>query len=614
MTIDTTMAISEYIRRKVKNPCKGSLLRYMLAGLLMIVMATVSPDVIASEIVQGKKGKTSQSGTKKSITGNSEKKTVKASEKSGKKKGKKGIKGNAKRKASAKSSKQETSAEVKRREEATLLEIRKTREEIEKNEREVSKGVSNLQRLKSDMEISQKELDHISGEVTVLGRNISGLETKISSEEKKLERLRDDYRKAVKKMRVATKRKTSLAFIFSSRSFSEAMRRLRYLKDFSEWKDKQTAEITAIVNSLKNERTRLANAKIDRDAALERQTAARNRLKQQHDRQDAIVVELRRNGDALQSHLAKKQAEANQLKNQVASLIAQEEARRQEALRKQEEARLARERAESEARAREAERLAAEAAQKAEEQEAKLESEREQVLAQRDKRSSKDKQEVQNNQGKKSTSEKQKQKDEKSYAQARKRKPRSEDSKTIAKSGTSSESSKSKSKTVASTSAKTSVKTASKASSKSSSKSVIKESAYSFENMRGTLPRPVSGVFKVVSPFGRQSLPDLPDVTYDNPGIDAEVSKGATAQAVYDGEVSAIYVVPGYSTVVIVSHGNYYTVYGNLASTSVKSGDKVKQGQGLGKVAVDSDEPSHSVLHFEVWKKREKLNPMSWIR
>ena len=64
----------------------------------------------------------------------------------------------------------------------------------------------------------------------------------------------------------------------------------------------------------------------------------------------------------------------------------------------------------------------------------------------------------------------------------------------------------------------------------------------------------------------------------------------------------------------IVNHGNYYTVYGNIASPSVKVGDVVKQGQAVGKLAPSEDDPSHSSIHFEVWKNRDKLNPLDWIR
>ena len=138
--------------------------------------------------------------------------------------------------------------------------------------------------------------------------------------------------------------------------------------------------------------------------------------------------------------------------------------------------------------------------------------------------------------------------------------------------------------------------------------------AMDFAQMKGSLPMPVSGTFKVTSRFGQQNLPDLPDVVYDNPGIDARVSPGANALAVFNGKVSGVYMLPGYNNVIIVNHGSYYTVYGNISAPAVKVGDNVRAGQGLGKLAPDEDDNSHSSIHFEVWKNREKLNPLEWIR
>ncbi len=83
--------------------------------------------------------------------------------------------------------------------------------------------------------------------------------------------------------------------------------------------------------------------------------------------------------------------------------------------------------------------------------------------------------------------------------------------------------------------------------------------------VRCRVPYQVRSRLQAVS--GRHSLPELPDVMYDNPGIDAEVTAGSVAQAVYAGKVSGVYMIPGFSTVVIVSHGNYYTVYGNLSGS-----------------------------------------------
>ncbi len=103
-------------------------------------------------------------------------------------------------------------------------------------------------------------------------------------------------------------------------------------------------------------------------------------------------------------------------------------------------------------------------------------------------------------------------------------------------------------------------------------------------------------------------------MVYDNPGIDAEVASGATAQAVYAGKVSGVYMIPGFATVIIVNHGEYYTVYGNIDTASIKVGDTVRQGDAVGRVASDPDNPGHSSIHFEVWKNRDKQNPAAWIR
>ena len=135
-----------------------------------------------------------------------------------------------------------------------------------------------------------------------------------------------------------------------------------------------------------------------------------------------------------------------------------------------------------------------------------------------------------------------------------------------------------------------------------------------FEAAKGTLPKPVADSFKIVNQFGRHAHPDIPNVEYDNPGIDAEVAPGSFAQAVYPGKVSGVYMLKGFRTVIIVNHGKYYTVYANIDSPNVKSGDQVTQGQTLGKLFSDKDDNDRTIIHFEVWCSRDKLNPNEWIK
>ncbi len=140
------------------------------------------------------------------------------------------------------------------------------------------------------------------------------------------------------------------------------------------------------------------------------------------------------------------------------------------------------------------------------------------------------------------------------------------------------------------------------------------KTAGSFASAQGHMLFPVSGSYRVVKKFGKQKHPDLPNVMIDNPGIDVETTPGATARAVFDGTVSAVFQQPGYHTIVMIRHGDYLTIYGGLASLSVKTGDHVRGGQSLGRVFSDPSDSGRSILHFEVRHERQKLNPLSWVK
>lgn len=542
------------------------------------------------------------------------------------------------RKTAGKGGATETSADVRKRQEATRQEIKQTEQQIRENEQKVKSGLNELGKIQDEIGASKSKIATTSTQITKLTGEIAGLENGIAANEKELQRLRDEYLKAVKKMRLARGGNSALSFVFASENFSQALRRMRYLRQFSEWKERQSGVIDSTTHKLKSQREDLAKIKIQQDEVLKAQKRDQALLEEQFAKQDAIVAGLRQNGTALKSHLSKKQAEANQLNSRIAALIAEEQRKAEEARKAAEEK--ARKAAEEKARREAEERRLAEAkaaADKAAEEKRLAEKAAQEKLladnaakekAANDKKAALEKKAKEN--AAKEIAAKEKAAAEKaakdkavadkaakekaladkaakekaakdkesgqSFANARRRAPRN---------GQNTVAAVSKVESGGNT-------TSSSASSKSTAKSTGK-SAGDFLAMKGSLPRPVSGAFRVTSRFGRQSLPDLPDIVYDNPGIDAEVASGASASAVFGGKVSGVYMIPGYNTVVIVNHGSYYTVYGNISSPSVKVGDAVNTGQKLGVLAPDEDNSGHSSIHFEVWRNREKLNPLEWI-
>jgi septal ring factor EnvC (AmiA/AmiB activator) len=134
-----------------------------------------------------------------------------------------------------------------------------------------------------------------------------------------------------------------------------------------------------------------------------------------------------------------------------------------------------------------------------------------------------------------------------------------------------------------------------------------------FANNKGRLPYPVSGRHTIVSRFGEQQHQELKYVRTNNNGIDLQVPPGSDARAIFDGEVTRVFVLPGYNNSIIVRHGNYLTVYSNITKLYVKAGDKVKARQAIGKIYSDSEDNNSTILHFQVWKERTKLNPLLWL-
>jgi septal ring factor EnvC (AmiA/AmiB activator) len=133
----------------------------------------------------------------------------------------------------------------------------------------------------------------------------------------------------------------------------------------------------------------------------------------------------------------------------------------------------------------------------------------------------------------------------------------------------------------------------------------------SFYSNKGRLPWPVSNGI-VTGYFGKQPHPTLRKIEITNNGIDIRTDNNAQVRAVFDGIVVGKQFIPGYEHMIIIQHGDYYTVYSNLKEVYVKKNDKVKIKQPIGQSSVNS-KSNVSEVHFEVWREKERLNPLSWI-
>jgi len=132
----------------------------------------------------------------------------------------------------------------------------------------------------------------------------------------------------------------------------------------------------------------------------------------------------------------------------------------------------------------------------------------------------------------------------------------------------------------------------------------------SFEGNKNKFSWPVSGFVSLK--FGRQMHPVIKGIEIDNDGINIQTKANEPVRVVFNGEVRRIAFIRGIGHTIIISHGDYYTVYSGLKDVFVKNGQKVSTGDEIARVLSSSD--GISELRFQIRKNIVALDPQEWLK
>lgn len=439
--------------------------------------------------------------------------------------------------------------ELERQRKAALAEIEMTNQLLNETKKTARNSLNRLNLLTQQIASRKKLINLLNDEVAAIDNQVVRMNREIGALEKELKVKQQNYSKSAQGM---YKRRTSqdkMLFILSADNFAQSVRRLRYLREYADWQKRQASEIIDERKEIALKQQALEKTRGEKRALLGNREIEAKKLLVEESSQKEEVQELGKKQSGLQADLKKKQQQANALNRQIEAQIAEEIARAEA------EARAERERIERERIA--ARKRAAElAAARKKSAELKRQNNKEAVVA--------------------------KPEPEPEPEPVSEPEPVQEQRVAEVKGG------------YAMTRAE-------------------KKLSDDFGRNQGALPFPVSGRYTVVSRFGEQQHQELKYVRTNNSGIDIQVQPGAEARAVFSGEVTRVFVVPGYNNSVIIRHGNYLTVYSNLVNVYVKAGDRVSTRQAIGKIYSDTEDGNTTILHFQLWKEKTKLNPLPWL-
>ena len=135
--------------------------------------------------------------------------------------------------------------------------------------------------------------------------------------------------------------------------------------------------------------------------------------------------------------------------------------------------------------------------------------------------------------------------------------------------------------------------------------------ADNFISNKGRLPWPLEkGI--VVQGFGRQRHPVVKTTIIQSNGVVIATEPLAQVRAVFEGEVMSVIVIKGSNPSVLIRHGNFITLYTNLAKLYVKKGEKVKAKQAIGEVFTNQ-QTGKTQLQFGIFNNVKALNPKDWV-
>ena len=539
------------------------LLLWLMVGLVVVVPA------------QQSKKKTAPKRTTTTRVSTPQKKKTGGSGQSGKsgKSGKSGSSGKSGKKAPA-----PTVNSLKSEQAQVRKQIQEQERKLQANERDVKKRLQNLMVINNEIADKRRTIDTIRQDITRLDGDIHVLENQLATLRKELEERKQRFMKSMRYMHRNRNVQSRLMFIFSAEHFSQMYRRLRFVRDYATYQQAQGEAVQAMEAQVKEAYEELRSTKRLKDDLLNRGEQERKSLESKQVEQQNVVSSLKKQQKAIQGIIAQQKKRDAELNARIDKLIAEEIAR-------------AKAKAEAEAKR----KAAAEAAKKRAEELARKKAAAEAAARENARRIAEAKA-----------------REEKAKAEARAAAKKSAEEKARAeRAAREAEKARKEAERKAAAESKKRNKEIADASKPAETGFVMPAEdmrlSSSFEGNRGRLPMPIVGGYKIVHRFGTNTVTDVKGhVTLDKKGIDIKGQPGAQVRAVFDGVVTAVYGYGG-TTLVIIKHGSYLSVYCDLASVSVSRGQKVSTRQTIGRVGQDG------MMQFQLRKGTAKLNPEGWL-
>lgn len=443
---------------------------------------------------------------------------------------------------------------------------------VKKKEKTATKAIV----LQSDkIKLKEELIATTEKQTALLGNSITTNQAQINKLEKDLQLLKADYAKMIVQSYKSRSEESRAMFLLSSESFLQAYKRAQYMKQYTNYRQMQGREIQSKTNVLYTFNAKLDVQKSAKEELIAENDKERVSLEKEKQEQLKLVESLKKDKKKIIADIKKKQQEAKAVNNKIDKLIREAiaEANRKAALEKAKKEKAAREKLALEKAKADAAAKAI-ALEKAKALEKKKEIDKANALA---------------------------------AAQAKansKPKPKpipipKEVEKAIAMEVP-----------VAAKEAPATKAAAAVSTTKMDLTSIGRVDSDNFKANKGKLPWPVERGYISLG-YGDQFHPVYKELQIHNSGLEFSTDSGASARAVFAGVVTSVIIISPVNKLVMLQHGDFFTIYQNLTSVNVSKGDNVSIRQSLGKIKTNGE--GKTILKFAITQNTTYTNPKAWL-
>ncbi|MCZ8168329.1 Septal ring factor EnvC, activator of murein hydrolases AmiA and AmiB [Flavobacterium fontis] len=199
-----------------------------------------------------------------------------------------------------------------------IIEKERQLQEVRSKEKSVTK-LLDIQ--KEKIGLKEKLINTTTKQTKILNDNIYLNQLEINRLKKELDVLKKDYAEMILKSYKSRSQHSRAMFLLSSENFTQAYKRLQYMKQYAGYRKMQGQEIKDKTDKLANHYTELNKQKEEKEVLLAEQQKQREDLEKERQEQEKLANSLKKNKKQLAAEIRKKEQESRKIDAQIQKLI-----------------------------------------------------------------------------------------------------------------------------------------------------------------------------------------------------------------------------------------------------------------------------------------------------